>query len=368
MRKTWLPAAGVLFFLVMALLSPLGAAGPTQPVEEELSWLSLQEDQVFQELFALSMTLANLEGEKERLAAEAEAMREELGRLDDEIRAQESRHERTVAGLAGALRSYQRLGPASYLEILLQARDLGDFWRRLNLLRDLAQGTQKLLRSIEESRAALVAEKEKYEEKLAALAAKEAEVAQAQAQAHAVRQKLEAQLRSLAEERAYYQDQLSQMQQTWEELKPFFAQTLEDLADRIDWSKMPRDALKTRLSLRGVYGTLTEDTVNDIIRGYPELAGVSFRFTPGEAFLVLPESRLVLEGTFVIVQDTAIMFQVKGGTFYGFPLAPETIGELLPEGRITMDFQPLIGGSVLRSVAIRDKEVELLIIPAFWSN
>lgn len=367
--KRWIQPAGVLLLiLVLAAFQPPGAAGPSQPLEEELSWLSLQEDRVFQELFALSQALENLEREKERLVEEIEGMREELRQLDGEIRRQEERHRRTAAGLAQVLKSYQRLGPASYLEILLGAQDLGDFWRRVNLLRDLAQGTERLLRSIEGSRAALVAERERYEEKLAALAAKEVAVTEAQVQVLAVRAQMEAQLRALAEEREYYREQLVQMQQTWAELKPFFAGTLRELAENIDWGKIPQDALKTKLSLRGIYGTLAEDTVNEIIGAYPELSGVLFRFAPGQASLLLPESRLVLEGTFVIVRNTAIMFQVQGGTFYGLPLEEETIRQLLPDRQVTIDFKPLIGRNVLQAVEIRDREVELLITPAFLQN
>lgn len=365
---TVLLAGGLLILLVLVVFQPPGKALPTQPIEEELSWLSLKEDRVFRELFALSMTLANLEKEKERLVEEMNMRRDELRELEEEIREQEGRHRRTVEGLAQVLRSYQRLGPASHLEILLEARDLADFLRRVNLLRDLAQGTEKLLRSIEESRTALAAEREKYEAKLAALAAKEREVAQAHAQALAVREKLEEQLRALAEERQYYQAQLLQMQQTWGELKPFFTETLKELAENIDWRKIPREALKTRLSLRGIYGTLSEDSLNSIIRNYPELSGVWFRFAPGQASLVLPESRLVLEGTFVVANDTAIRFQVTQGTFYGFPLDQETIGQLLPDRQLTIDFKPLIGRNVLRAVEIREKEVELFITPALWQN
>lgn len=356
--------------LILLFASPqrAGQAEPFQPIEEELSWLSLQEDETFKELFALSQAVENLERENKKLAHEMDQLMDEIEELESKIVVEESRNEKTMDGLAQVLKTYQRMGPASYVEIILDADSPGDFLRRINLLKDLARNTRQLLLSIEESKNALVNEKEKQHQKLAELTHKQEQMEKSLEKVVLLREKMREYLLSLEKEREYYQEQLIKMQQTWETLKPFFAETIKKLAEIIERGEIPLDGMKTRIALRGIHGSIEEATFNEIIAGHPELPHVVFSFSRGQASLALPESHLVLEGIFVIVEKTAIMFQVTNGTFYGLPLDENTINELLQDNKLMMDFKSLIGSSVLRSIEIRDKEVELLIIPVLFQN
>lgn len=365
-----MPVLSFSLILIFALVTsqPAGHAEPFLAIEEELSSLSLREDKLFQELFTLSLTLDNLDREAETLIKEMEQITDEIKELEQEIGLQQRLNQRTIQGLEQVLKTYQRMGPASYLEILLDSEDLGDFLGRINLLRDLAGNTERLLESIEESKTVLIKEKERHDDKIAELAAKQEQLEQTRQQAMALRKQMEERLSSLAKEKEYYQEQLTGMQHTWEKLMPFFSKTIKELTEIIEWDKIPLDAMKTRVSLRGIHGTLGEATFNEIIAGYPELSGVVFRFSPGQASLVLPESRLVLDGVFVIEEKTAIMFQVTRGTFYDLPLDDNSINKLLQNNRLVIDFKPLIGNNVLRSIEIGENKVELLLIPAFLQN
>lgn len=358
----------VILLLALVFFQPAGLADPFLLIEDELSWLSLKEDEIFQELFTLSMTLDNLERETETLVKEIEQIEKEIRQLEREIGLQEQRHQQTVRALAQVLRTYQRMGPASYVEIILDSKDLSDFLGRINLVKVLAKNTRQLWQTIEENMAELNLEKEKHLAKLAELTAKQEEIAKIRAEAISVREQLAEYLLSLEQEKEFYREQLIQMQQTWEQLEPFFAKTIQELAETIDWDKIPQDGVETRISLRGIYGFLKEDTLNKIIGEYPELAGVEFRLTPGQASLILPDSRLALDGIFVIVDKSAISFQVTKGRFYGFPLGQNTIDSLLEDNQLVIDFKPLIGNNELRSIEIREQEVELLIVPVLRQN
>ena len=359
---------GLMLVFVLVSSQAAGQADPFLPIEEELSWLSLRENELFQELFTLTLMLDNLDREADRLGKDMDRIANEIKELENEIGLQQRRNQKTLQGLEQVLKTYQRMGPASYLEILLDSKDLGDFLSRINLLRDLAGNTQRLLQSIEESKTELVKEKEKHDEKMAELAAKQEQLEQTRQQSMVLRKQMEEHLSSLAKEKEFFQEQLTGMQHTWEKLMPFFSKTIKELTEIIEWDKIPLDALKTRVSLRGIHGTLEEDTFNEIIAGYPQLSGIVFRFSPGQASLVLPESRLVLDGVFVIEEKTAIMFQVTKGTFYDLPLDDNSINKLLQNNKLVIDFKPLIGNNVLRSIEIGEKKVELLIIPAFLQN
>ncbi|HHX49836.1 MAG TPA: hypothetical protein GX711_00165, partial [Clostridia bacterium] len=312
--------------------------------------------------------LDNLERENEQLSLEMEQMKDEIKDMEEKITVAETSHEKTLKGLEQVLQSYQRLGTVSYLEIILDSRSPGDFLRRINILKDLARNTEQLLNSIQESKSRLVVEKEKQNEKLAELADKQRQLEKSVEQVILLRGKMEERLASLEKEREYYQEQLVNMQQVWGKLKPFFSKTIADLSQIIAKGDLPLDAVKTSITLKGIQGSLDEETFNEIIAGHPGLPDVVFRFSEGQALLELPESSLLLEGNFVIREKTAIMYQVTKGAFYGFPLDDDTIKELFQDNQLVIDFKPLIGTNILRSIEIHDQKVELFIAPVLFRN
>ena len=369
LRKMLLMAALIIACtLILPSPEPAGQPKPFLQLEEELSLLSLQEDETFRELFSLSLALEHLEREQVELVWLMGKVRDEIRDLDQRIDGEEASRENTLQGLEQVLRSYQRIGAASFLEIILDSTSPRDFLRRINVLKDLARNTEQLLRAIGESKKRLLAEKEKQNDKLAELADKQRQMDQSRTQMILLRGKMKERLASLEKEREHYQEQLAQMQRVWQELKPFFAETIARLSKIIAQGGLPLDAVKTRISLRGIHGSLDEDKFNEIIAGPLGLPDVVFRFSPGQASLVLPENSLSLEGEFVIKERTAIMFQVHKGSFYGFPLDEDTIKELLLDNELVIDFKPLIGNNVLRSIEIGEGQVEMLIAPVIFGN
>ena len=310
LRKMLLMAALIIACtLILPSPEPAGQPKPFLQLEEELSLLSLQEDETFRELFSLSLALEHLEREQVELALEMEKIRDEIRDLDQRIAGEEASRENTLQGLEQVLRSYQRIGAASFLEIILDSTSPRDFLRRINVLKDLARNTEQLLRAIGESKKRLLAEKEKQNDKLAGWPISETDGSVSNTDDLAPRKNERA---ACLFGRGSYQEQLAQMQRVWQELKPFFAETIARLSKIIAQGGLPLDAVKTRISLRGIHGSLDEDKFNEIIAGPLGLPDVVFRFSPGQASLVLPENSLSLEGEFVIKERTAIMFQVKG--------------------------------------------------------
>ncbi|MEW6622910.1 MAG: hypothetical protein AB1420_07265 [Bacillota bacterium] len=342
--------------------------GPIMEVEKQITSLSDEETATLKTLFSLGLEMVEIKEEQDQLTHEMTKVKGEINDIQNRIAAEESRQEKYRSGLRQVLRSYQRMGPASYLEIILKSNSLSAFLQRINTLRDLAGNTNKLLISIKESTAKLEAEREKHDDKLREMDNKQAQLESTLARALQLQKEMEAYLALIEEKKDYYQKQLDNMQKAWSEFKPFFSETIKELALIIQRGEIPLDAVKTTITPRGVKGTIDEKTFNEIISGHPGLPNIIFTFAPKKAVMKIPEKSLVLEGVFTIVKESAVAFIVTDGTFYDLPLNEAALKGLFSEGPFVMDFKPLIGSNILHSIEVKEQQIELFILPRFLFN
>jgi len=235
-------------------------------------------------------------------------------------------------------------------------------------LKDLARNTGELLNSIGESRDRLTAERERHGEKLLQLAARQEQLEEFLAATLQLQEELEEHLVSLEEERDYYQEQLENMQQAWADLKPFISETIREFSLFIKEGEMPSDAMETTVTLLGIRAIFNENKFNEIIAGCPGLPVMVFSFFPGKVELSIPEKHLLLKGSFIIVEESAIEYKAAEGTFYGMPLGERALKELFRESPFRLDFEPLIGNNILFSIETREEKMELHLIPSFFRN
>ncbi len=340
-----------------------GQTGALTDIEEKLAGLSDKERVVLQHLFALSQEIAEMEKEERRLGLDAEIVMDEIRELEKIIAAEQISYETKRDVLKQVLRSYQRMGPSSYLEIILDSGSLAAFLRRLNTLRDLTRNTGELLHSLQESGEKLAAEKNKVAEKLPLLAEKQELLKTALAKSLRLKEENEEYLASLAEEREYYHGQLTVMQQAWEELKNFFPQVTKEFSRIIEEEALPQEALKTTITLSGIKASIDEQSLNEIISGHG-LTDMVLRFYPGRVEIAVPDKSLVMEGIFILEGET-LKFQAQEGSFYGMALQTGSLEELFAEGELLLNLKTLVGNNILRSIEIQAGRLELLIIPVF---
>ena len=74
-----------------------------------------------------------------------------------------------------------------------------------------------------------------------------------------------------------------------------------------------------------------------------------------------PEKNLTLQGTFSILDEKTLKFQVEEGNFYGFSLNKGTVYEFFKEGDFILDIEPLIGKNTLKSIEIMEGYMELTV-------
>ncbi len=358
---------GLLLVLVLSLgwsvAVPGKALGQTESlsdVQEKLEGISQEEREVLQGLFLLLQEIEEMEREEVVMSQEIAVMNQEIQDLEGLIAEEEGRFQKKSTALKEVLRSYQRSGPGSYLEIILSSDSIKTLIRRINALRDLTRNTGELLDDLENSQDKLTLEKKDFDEKLRALEEKQVSLREAIERNIQLRNEQEAYLASLDEERDYYQEYFTSLQQEWDNLKPFFSETIGVVSQMISERNLPFDAVKTSFTLLGVKGTIDEKTFNDIFSGNPLLSELKFSFLPGKIQMELPEKNLVLAGDFVIQDGQTLMLQIKEGSFYGMSLEPSSIEELFRQGNIHFDLQPLIGNNTLQSIEIKQGYIDIL--------
>lgn len=341
---------------------------PFMKVEEKLAGLAEEEKETLHILFSLLQEIENMVREQKELAVDIAVIVEEINLLENRITIEENLFEDKLSGLRQILRSYQRMGASTYLEIILDSDSLRTFLRRLNTFRDLTRNTGELLISIEESRDRLAEERERHDEKLLQLTVRQKQLEESLGQTLQLKKTLEEHLLSLEEERGYYQEQLDNMQLAWADLRPFITETIKEFSLFIKERKIPSDAMETNITFMGIRASLDEQKFNEIVGSFPRMPEMTFSFSPGKVQLDIPEKYLMLIGSFVIIEKSTIEFRVTDGTFYGIHLGERALEELFQETPFILDFEALIGDNTLYSIETKEEKLQLFLVPDFLSN
>lgn len=334
---------------------------PFSEIKDKMSGISQKEKETLQKLFTQEQEIEAMERDEKEIARNIEITKGEIGDLQRTIAGEETAYAKGRENLKQVLQCYQRMGPGSYLEIILKSTDLSDLLKRINTLRDLTRNTGTLLDQITKNKERLSAEKTKLAEKLVLVEDKQEQLVQALTKKKQLKEDMEHYLASLAEERGHYQEYLNSLQLAWGELKPFFSNTAKALSSTIEKDNLPEDALKITYKFLSVKVSIDEKTLNDIIAGDPQLPKMVFSFHPGKVEMKVPDKNLILTGKFVIVDGHSLKFEVEEGSFYGMPLEIGAIKELFQEGYLELNLESKLDGFTLKSVEIMDGYLNLSI-------
>lgn len=357
-------ALGLVISFVLSLFSTSTVVGQVEPpptIQEKLNGISKEEKQVLQNLFTLAQEIAVLEIEEKELAQYIDKANQELVSIEAVITSEEANFTKKQEALKRVLKIYQKMGPGSYLEIIMNSDNLSTLLRRMNTLRDLTRNTGKLLKMLDVSKDKLSLEKAKLVEKLALIKEKQEQSKVALANKLKLKKDEEVYLASLKEKSRFYQEHLSNIKGMLDELKPLLAKAAKEFSSIISDGSLPKDALKMTISLFSIKGTIDQQTFNEMISKQPNLSLMVFTFNTDEIEISIPEKNLVLSGAFVIQDENSLRFQAEKGSFYGMPLESGYIEELLSEEGIALDFKPLLSKNTLQSIKLHEGYIELNI-------
>ena len=356
----------VLTILVLSPNVKIAQAEPFTEVREKLSDITEEERAVLKNLFLLAQELEEMEIEEEVMTQAVDVIKRDINELEGKIQNAEIEFHRQRDTLKQVLQIYQRRGPGSYLEIMLDSDNLSIFLRKLNILRELTRNTGKLLDSLDESRDKLSTQKVLLSEKLLLLVGKQEELRESMTDKLQIVEQKEQYLTSLGDERDYYQGYLAGLQLMWNELRPLFAETTREFTRIIKDGSLPMDTMKTTFTIYGIKASIDEKVFNNIIAEHTNLPQMVFNFYKNKIEIEVPEKNLILWGKFVVVEGHTLKYQIDGGSFYGMPLEARALEELFKEGHFMVNFKPFVGDNTLQSIDMLEGHLELLIKPVLF--
>jgi len=357
--------------LVIALIVMLptgilvGQEGPFAGIKEKMANISETERENLQNLFVLGQQINEMEKEEERITRIIETKNREIEGLRVTIAEEEIAYTKKMEDLKQVLKSYQRMGPGTYLEIILESDNLAMLLGRINILRDLTRNTGNLMELLEQSKAQQLKEKTNLAEEIKLMADNQKQLRESLTKKQQLIVDQEKYLASLKEQREYYQENLTNLQLNWEELKTSVPAIIKEVSSIIDGGNIPLDKLNISYDFISIKGSIGEETLNEISSGQPLLPKVVFRFFKSHVEINLPEENLVLSGIFVIQGAHTLKFQVKEGSFYGMPLDTGAIKDLFLKGDLVFNLKLPLSNYTMNSIKTTDGFLEWTIIPNY---
>lgn len=365
-----------IFFAIILLISILISSMPYALAEEEivdleekLVSITEEEKEIVQQLFIQLQEIEGLERDYALISEDIENLKIEVRDIESKIQDEEDKYDYNLNILEEVLKSYQRMGPASYLEIILESKDIPDFLRRINLIRDLSKNTGELLDSIEGTKEVLVEEKNNLDKKLSLIEERQRSLQDTLDQRTQLVREQEAYLKSLEADREYYEIYLDNLSESLVRLEELFSKLTAELAGIIENSHISLEELNPKLALQGIRLSISENLFNEIIGNHEDLPTIEFEFTRENISMFIDEYNIKLTGGFSIYQGHSIEFVIDEVIFYDFLLEEKTVKDLIGDG-ILFDFEKLLDGSSIKDIQIFDGYMELTIDVKFlsWGN
>lgn len=330
-----------------------------ETIENKLLIITEEEKEILEFLFIQVQEIEELEREEKSLSEELNIMQFEIENLEDRITSEELSYNNYKDVLKEVLKTYQRMGPGSYIEIILSSNSITDLFNRINTLRDLTKGTGSLLEDLDYSLAKLSLQKENLAEKLSELENKQVALRAAIDKKAQVIKTKEDYLISLADDKDYYLERLADMNNAMNELKAIIIELSQEFTQLIEGANFPEDAIKLELSVSGVKGSIDEDVFNKIISEHPGFPEMKFEFKPGRVELTIPERNVFFAGNFIVIDGKSLEYEITEGSIYDLKLEKSSIEDLFSAGYFILNLEPLIDKNTIKSIESKNGYMEL---------
>ncbi len=355
-----LPVLLTLFFITFSVTQAIVPGELPINLEQQVESLSEEELDVMNELFTLRQEIDSVSRQQAQLESGLMEIEEAVHSLQLEIEQQQQRFDTQKNTLGHVLRSYQRRGPGSYLEIIFAADSFSDLIQRINLLRDLTRNTAALLDEVAYHQETLVAEQDRLQQLIVDMEEQISHLQNIIQESKALENELEERLQTLQDERSHYEERLEEMNKAWREVSNVFSTFVEEFMHMMETGNLPEDAITIQFGIPTIRGTIQEEAFNEALHGATSLADVSLRFRPDQVVILMPAREFELTGTFQVQNERYLLFVPEEGTFYGMNLTDDSIENLFSEGVLKLDLKIALEGTRLREVNILDGELELI--------
>lgn len=350
----------ILIFVVLALalsLSPIPFARVART--SGFAALDPQEKDALSELFGMMLIMERSAERKEALEAETAVLKDEIGSLEGVLKDTEVRYAEARAQTSASLRWLHRMGPTSYLEVLLGATTLREFLTRMDLVVTAIRGTLRALSEIQLERRSLSSLREDLATKSARLEAL-ADEADDLARIHRSFQDRQDELAPLFGSQAKKRyEELTDLLTYWNrEVEPYLDALPAHLANFAKEAPMP-EGIKIVPSLFSVKVIVPASSLNDLLLGIESLLGAMLLLDPGETLLSVPKLMLALKGTLSLDTQGRVLYRISGIEFAEMNLSQEVVRAPLDD--LYLDLGPGLQGMVPRGLVVKHDTLELTV-------
>lgn len=350
-----------LLAFILIFSYPIGVLGEVKSItdmEDKLKNISEKQRDVLEKLFSITQEMDGLKIREDKLNKDITVILQQINDRKKKINHKQKEYDEKLMALKQVLVSYQRSGPASYLEILIKADNLSDFLKRINLIKDISRNEAKLLNSLQEGKKALLKEKAALKRKESVLAEKKEELKESLDKKQQLKKELELSLASLNTESTYYSDQLGNLKQTWEDCKSIFASIVGEISSVAGNGYFTIQDLNLSFDFTKITGSLKDTTFNQILKEHTNLTETLLHFHENHVIFEIPEKNLIVDGKFIVQGATSIVFQPETGSYYDIPLNKDSLYELFQKDALLIDFKKLTGNMVTIDFSIQKVESE----------
>lgn len=336
---------------------------PLQEIHSQLDSLGAAEKEIIAALFAVTERIRQQERELKDLGERREEVEEALFWAELEYEDAVQHYEEAQGSATEALRWLQRLGPVSYLDLIVGSATFNDFWQRLDLIFLAIRGVERALGHLFHTREMAARERRSLQDIQAELENVLASAAEKLQQLEEDKLAKEASLSGLGEKRQEFEERLLRLEKLWlEDIIPYLKAAASELTTLMGKGGPGALPVGWRFTGEGMRGQLSFTDLNAALSSYPALRGAQFRGEDGRLYFTVPERGLSLGGKLSVVEDGREgSFDVEEIYLLGMPISPSALLEYHDETHFIFAIPSPLPSIRLREVRVTEEALLLLV-------
>lgn len=336
--------------------------------EEKLGELTQKEQEISQELFNLQREIETLKEEKQLIDEKKKETKKELEKTEEKRKEREKKLAQIEEDVSRVFSYLQRTGPLSYVEQLFSAGDLGEFLKRLNILRDVFSNINEIFSEFVSAREEVLALEKEILTELEELSSLEDEL---EVKISSLEDREEEQSELLTRVEGQLEEftaYMEALERTWlEKTRPLLLSLTDHLEGLLSEGEVSQDKVDIGGSILNPRVELTQKNFNSFFEEREELPHMYFDFSAHEMVTMhVPPANMVFRGEIVPAGDSELSFEIEKARFFDIYLDESTVRELNQEVYIGFDFGPLMGNYRIEEVEIEDDKLVIDVRSIFF--
>lgn len=330
--------------------------------------LSARQRTILDQLLQTDLHLRNAQTTVQRLDRQIAQAQAELTSTQRQVAAIDARRQAAAQQAATLLRIVQYLGPGSFLGVLLSAHSWTGFIHRAGAVAatlSLMHQQLERLRTVHGQLEAALAHRQAV---AAALAGEQAQWVKTAATLASDQRALEQELAALGSEQRFYQNQLAAVQAAWASLMIPALQALQSHLNEALQQGSSDFPVQIGTTAQGTLSaTIVDADFNQWLAATPGLNGIAVHFGNASDSISFTGRGVTLQGRFVVLNATALMFRMDQIDFFGLVVPPSLLGPAAP-ARLVWNLAPVLSGLQLRSVSTTEGALTMTFSPEATSG